>query len=212
MKKLILLLLFLFSCTLISYGQKVTIDENVSVHFPGIPNKSNDKLKGFEVNSFYLNTTDSFVILRTAGVDQSLPLLDNKIELQNFYRRFSETFIKSCNQKGLITNSANFITKGKYLGYQIEFVDKESKVKNGEALVMFADGIAYIFVYSKIETFSSERSESFLKSINFKDDLSQLKSESIFGSSLTKLFLLIGVIIALLYIMQNRKSKTAVNT
>ena len=206
MKKIFLILFNYVAIS--SYSQQINIDKNVSILFPGKPNTSKEITKKIEAQVYYLNANDSFVGVRIEGIDKPFPLLKNEADLKEFYKMFSVDFIKKCNKKGLITKSTSFTKKGQYLVYKIEFVDEKSKIENGKGLVLFASGITYVFIYSKVENYSTERCKTFFSSININDNLSQIQSQLDYLSPIIKILLGIGVIV-LLRLYRKRRGNQA---
>jgi hypothetical protein len=203
---------FLFSQT--------KIDENISVNFPSKPKTLENVGKTDTLNqtfdttlkAYYLNSKDdSYIAMRiTALSDSELSpkLPQSNSELQKKYRHFIVSHIKSMSKKGLFFKDSTQIKLNNHLAYKLNFKEKTSEQEIGESLILYLNGITYVFIYSKVESYNQLNKEKFFKSIkiNNPENLKQITEPYSYWSALTKM-LLGGILIFLTHKFIKREKK-----
>ncbi|MFD2909409.1 hypothetical protein ACFSX9_11785 [Flavobacterium ardleyense] len=176
MNKAVTLLTLLFS--VITFAQ-TKIDEHITVKFPGEPQTFEDVTKSDTLNqnyqsvlnAYYLNSDqESYVVLRVSVVvndDLEPDLPASKKELLKNYKNFVTQHITDMAQKNLLFKDSTQIMLNDLIAYKITFKASDSEEENGESLLLFANGISYVFIYSKVDSYSKGNKEKFFKSIAF---------------------------------------------
>lgn len=209
MNKIITLLTLLFSGLLFS---QTKIDENITVNFPGQPKTIENIVKTDTLNqtfnatlkAYYLNSNEeSYIamkvnVLSDGELEPELPKSDAK--LKDKYRQVIIEQLKSMSKKGLFIKDSTQINLNNYLAYKLTFKGKDSEQENGQSLILYLNGANYIFIYSKVASYSQKNKDVFFKSIKINDseNLKQITEPYNYWIATAKL-LLGGVFIYFMY-------------
>ncbi|OXG07772.1 hypothetical protein BC749_101104 [Flavobacterium araucananum] len=207
MKNIFIYFVLLYSFTF--FGQ-TKIDENISITFPNKPeifeiNQQNAKVKACYVNS----KEDSFIAMKVSIIPNdtlSEEKPKNLNELKRSYEVKIADQVKNMAKKGLFLKDSSQIKINTFLAYKLNFKGKDSDEEIGESQILFLNGITYVFIYSKVDTYSKLKKELFFKSIkiNSPENLTQI-SESF--NYYTATLSILGSIIFLYFINKFRKNE-----
>lgn len=170
---LIYIILFL---TTELFGQE-KIDNNISVTFPEKPETKefSEKIGSSKTNlkAFYLNTKEqSLIVLRTALLENNKetnkPASSAK-ELQEIYDNDINYQIKAMKNKGFIFSDSLKINIQNLEAYRLKYSLTDTKEPGSESVILFLDGIRYVFTYSKVKSFNQADKEKFLNSISINN-------------------------------------------
>jgi len=200
MNKILISIAFLFSGFLFS---QTKIDENITVDFPGQPKtfenveKRNTLNQVFNatIKAYYLNSEqESYIAMRvnvlTEGeLEPELPQSD--AELKEKYEQSIDEHIKSMSKKGLFFKDSIQINLNDYLAYKLTFKGKNSEQENGQTLILYLNGVTYVFIYSKVASYSQKNKDIFFKSIKINDseNLKQITEPYNYWIAIAKLLL-----------------------
>nr|WP_315147339.1 hypothetical protein [uncultured Flavobacterium sp.] len=200
MNKILISIAFLFSGFLFS---QTKIDENITVDFPGQPKtfenveKRNTLNQVFNatIKAYYLNSEqESYIAMRvnvlTEGeLEPELPQSD--AELKEKYKQSIDEHIKSMYKKGLFFKDSIQINLNDYLAYKLTFKGKNSEQENGQTLILYLNGVTYVFIYSKVASYSQKNKDIFFKSIKINDseNLKQITEPYNYWIAIAKLLL-----------------------
>lgn len=170
----LLLILLLFTIEL--FGQE-KIDDNVSVTFPKKPETKefSENIGSLKANlkAFYLNTKEqSLIVLRTVlienGKESNKPASSSK-ELQEIYDNDINSQIKAMKNKGFIFSDSLKINIQNLEAYRLKYTLTDTKEPGAESVILFLNGIRYVFTYSKVNSFIQADKEKFLNSISINN-------------------------------------------
>jgi len=164
-----------FTLLLIStelFGQ-YKIDNNVSVTFPTKP-KTEDFSKDIgsskaNLKAFYVNTKEqSLIVLRTALLEDNVE--SNKpassiTELKEIYDNDVKSQIKAMTSKGFVFSESLKINIQNLEAYRLKYTLTNTKDPGAESIILFLNGIRYVFTYSKVSLFNKTDKDNFLNSI-----------------------------------------------
>lgn len=184
---------FLFSQT--------KIDENITINFPDKPETIEDIAKKDTLNSsfnttskaYYLNSKDeSYFVIRVAvlvGNNLQAELPQTTTELKKDYKQFIGDHVKSMSKKGLFFKDSTQIKLNNFIAYKINFKGKTSEQEIGESIILYLNGITYIFIYSKVGSYNQVNKETFFKSlkINKPENLKQITEPYNYWNALIKI-------------------------
>ena len=76
-----------------------------------------------------------------------------------------------------------------YIAYKLIFKGKNSEEENGETILLYLNGITYVFIYSKVGSYSQINKEKFFKSIkiNNSENLKQIEEPYSYWGALAKM-------------------------
>ncbi|MCX2574646.1 hypothetical protein [Pedobacter sandarakinus] len=178
-----LLLIFLILTTDL-FGQ-VKIDNNVTVTFPGKPETKefteNIGSSKASIKAFYLNTKEqSFIALRTVlfeNDNESVKPAASSTELQTIYDKDINFQINAMKNKGFTFSDSLKIKIQNLEVYRLKYILADTNEPAAESLLLFLNGIRYVFIYSKVNSFTQADKEKFLNSIaiNNLQNASQVK-------------------------------------
>lgn len=205
------------------FGQE-KIDENLSVNFPRKPEiqefSENIGTTKARLKAFYLNTEQqSLVVLRTALLDGNVE--DNKpasstAELKEIYENDIKSQINAMNKKGFLFLDSSRISIQNNISYRLKYTLTNQKSPGAESIILFINGIRYVFTYSKVNTFSKEDKDNFLNSISIANpqNISQIEqtenNETNWFSYGLYAVVLIGILIYFIRASKNQ-SKNGIN-
>ncbi|MDR6762998.1 hypothetical protein J2Y38_003216 [Flavobacterium sp. 2755] len=122
---------------------------------------------------YYVNSKEDFFLVMRVGVIQNDTLSEESPkdlnELKKSYKVKIDYQIKSMAKKGLFLKDSSEIKLNTFLAYKLNFKGNTSEEEIGESQILFLNGITYIFVYSKISSYSKSKKELFFKSIKIND-------------------------------------------
>lgn len=207
MKNIFIYFVLLYSFTF--FGQ-TKIDENISITFPNKPeifeiNQQNAKVKAYYVNS----KEDSFIAMKVSIIPNDTLSEEKPKNLNELKRNYEVKIadqVKNMAKKGLFLKDSSQIKINTFLAYKLNFKGKDSDEEIGESQILFLNGITYVFIYSKVDTYSKLKKELFFKSIkiNSPENLTQI-SESF--NYYTATLSILGSIIFLYFINKFRKNE-----
>ncbi|MEM0576722.1 hypothetical protein [Flavobacterium polysaccharolyticum] len=191
MNKYLIFLALIFSEFLFS---QTKIDENITVDFLNKPVTFENVTKEAKLNAYFLNSKEeSYVAMRVKTLPNN-ELPKNIKELQKCYTILASEQLKSMEKKGFFLKDSTQIKLNGYIAYKLIFKEKNSKQESGESLILHLNGINYVFIYSKVESYNQLNKEKFFKSIkiNNSEDLKQIAEPYNYWGALAKIF--IGVV------------------
>ena len=209
MNKYFIFLTLMFSEFLFS---QTKIDENITIEFPSKPETYENVSKydtlntilNATVKAYYLNSKeDSYVAMRVVVLSDSkstLQLPENTSELQENYKQSIIEHIKSMSKKGLFLKDSTQIKFNNFLAYKLNFKGETSEQEIGQSLILYLNGITYVFIYSKVDSYNQINKEKFFKSIkiNNPENLKQIDEPYNYWSALARIFLG-GILIYLIF-------------
>jgi hypothetical protein len=195
------------------------IDENITITFPGKPETIEDTAKKDTLDSsfnstlkaYFLNSKeDSYIAMRVKvligdNLDAELPT--STLELKKKYKQFIDDHLKSMSKKGLFFKDSTEIKLNNFIAYKINFKAESSEQEIGESIILSLNGITYVFIYSKVDSYNLINKETFFKSIkiNNPENLKQITEPYNYWSALIKI--LSGVILLFLIIKFKKSLK-----
>ncbi|RKS21739.1 hypothetical protein CLV94_2374 [Flavobacterium endophyticum] len=190
MNKILILCAYLFPTLIFS---QTKLDENVSVSFSGKTETYEHKEKNAIAKAYFFNSKeDSYVAMRVGALSNGVP--DRKLpkdiaELKNIYQQVIAEQLKSMAKKGLFLKDSTQISVDKHIAYKLRFKGKDSEQEVGESLILYIEGITYVFIYSKVGSYSIDKKEKFFKSIriNTSSELQQISKPFSYSSALLKI-------------------------
>ena len=213
MKNIFIYFVLLYSFTF--FGQ-TKIDENISITFPNKPEIFEIIQKNAKVKAYYVNSKeDSFIamkvnIIPNDTLNEEKP--KNLNELKRSYKVKIADQIKSMAKKGLFLKDSSQIKINTFLAYKLNFKGKDSEEEIGESQILFLNGINYVFIYSKVDTYSKLKKELFFKSIKINNP-ENLKQISDSFNYYTAILSILGSIIFLYLInkfLKNEKKRNLI--
>jgi len=213
MKNIFIYFVLLYSFTF--FGQ-TKIDENISITFPNKPEIFEINQKNAKVKAYYVNSKeDSFIamkvnIIPNDTLNEEKP--KNLNELKRSYKVKIADQIKSMAKKGLFLKDSSQIKINTFLAYKLNFKGKDSEEEIGESQILFLNGITYVFIYSKVDTYSKLKKELFFKSIKINNP-ENLKQISDSFNYYTAILSILGSIIFLYLInkfLMNEKKRNLI--
>jgi len=213
MKNIFIYFVLLYSFTF--FGQ-TKIDENISITFPNKPEIFEINQKNAKVKAYYVNSKeDSFIamkvnIIPNDTLNEEKP--KNLNELKRSYKVKIADQIKSMAKKGLFLKDSSQIKINTFLAYKLNFKGKDSEEEIGESQILFLNGITYVFIYSKVDTYSKLKKELFFKSITINNP-ENLKQISDSFNYYTAILSILGSIIFLYLInkfLKNEKKRNLI--
>jgi len=213
MKNIFIYFVLLYSFTF--FGQ-TKIDENISITFPNKPEIFEIIQKNAKVKAYYVNSKeDSFIamkvnIIPNDTLNEEKP--KNLNELKRSYKVKIADQIKSMAKKGLFLKDSSQIKINTFLAYKLNFKGKDSEEEIGESQILFLNGITYVFIYSKVDTYSKLKKELFFKSITINNP-ENLKQISDSFNYYTAILSILGSIIFLYLInkfLKNEKKRNLI--
>jgi len=213
MKNIFIYFVLLYSFTF--FGQ-TKIDENISITFPNKPEIFEINQKNAKVKAYYVNSKeDSFIamkvnIIPNDTLNEEKP--KNLNELKRSYKVKIADQIKSMAKKGLFLKDSSQIKINTFLAYKLNFKRKDSEEEIGESQILFLNGITYVFIYSKVDTYSKLKKELFFKSIKINNP-ENLKQISDSFNYYTAILSILGSIIFLYLInkfLKNEKKRNLI--
>jgi hypothetical protein len=217
MNKYLIFLTLIFSGFLFS---QTKIDENITIDFPGKPETLENIAKkdtldatfNTTLKAYYLNSKDdSYIAMRVAVLSDSElneQLPHSTVELQKRYTQIIDEQLKSMSKKGLFLKDSKQIKWNNYLAYKLNFKGETSDEEIGESLILYLNGINYVFIYSKVGSYNLVNKEKFFKSIkiNNPENLKQIVEPYNYWRALARIFFgLIFIFIIRRFIKKERK-------
>ncbi|GGF23602.1 hypothetical protein [Flavobacterium limi] len=146
-------------------NSQAKLDNNVAVDFFGKTETINQVTKEAKLRAFYLNSNaDSYVAMRAETlVKNQLP--ESEKELWKNYKIIASFQIKAMAKKGLFLKDSIQIKFKNYNAYKLIFKEKKSEKESAETLILYLNGITYIFIYSKVQSYDIKAKEKFFNSI-----------------------------------------------
>jgi hypothetical protein len=172
---------FLFSQT--------NIGENITIAFLNKPETFETVTKEAKLNAYYLNSKEeSYVAMRVETfVGNELP--QNTKALQKSYSILATEQVKSMSKKGMFLKDSTQIKLNNYIAYKLTFRGKNSEKENGETIILYLNGITYVFIYSEVGSYNLINKEKFFNSIkiNNPENLKQIEEPYNYWGALAKM-------------------------
>lgn len=200
------------------FGQE-KIDEYLSINFPEKP-----EIKEFSENigttkaslkAFYLNTEQqSLVVLRTAMLDGNLESnkpASSTAELMEIYENDIKSQIKAMKNKGFIFSDSLKINIQNQIAYRLKYTLADKKEEGAESIILFFNGIRYVFTYSMVNTFTPDEKDKFLNSISITNikNISQVETSEKAEINWFSYSLYIALVIGFIIYFRNASKKQA---
>ncbi len=206
MNKYITLIVLLFPLCIFS---QTKLDENVSITFPGKTKNIENVTKEAKLKAFYLNSkADSYIAMRVqALINNGLP--QSTKELQKDYTLLAKDQLKHLALKGLFLKDSIPVKFKNYLAYKLILKGKDSEEENGESLILYLNGIAYNFIYSKVQSYDIVAKERFFNSIKIthSEKIIQIEEPYNYLKELSEL-LLCGLVLFFIRRYKKRRNNT----
>ena len=208
MNKYLIFLTLIFSEFLFS---QTKIDENITVAFLNKPETFENVMKEAKVHAYFLNSKEeSYVAMRVETfVNNELP--QNTKELQKIYTILATEQLKSMSKKGMFLKDSTQIKLNNYIAYKLIFKGEKSEEENRETLILYLNGITYVFIYSKVSSYNQINKEKFFKSIkiNNVNKLAQISSDNgfLFFISIAKFLFYIILIIGFIIFIRRKNNR-----
>jgi len=146
-------------------NSQTKLDNNVAVGFFGKTETINEVTKEGKLRAFYLNSNkDSYVAMRVETLVKS-QLPESEKELWKNYKTIASFQIKAMAKKELFFKDSIQIKFKDYNAYKLIFKEKNSEKQSAETLILYLNGITYIFIYSKVQSYDIKAKEKFFNSI-----------------------------------------------
>ncbi len=193
-----------------AFFSQTKIDENITVTFPGKPEISEMNQQNAKAKVYYVNSKEDFFLVMRIGVIPNDTLSEespkNLNELKKSYKVKIDYQIKSMAKKGLFLKDSSEIKLNTFLAYKLNFKGNTSEEEIGESQILFLNGITYIFVYLKINSYSKLKKELFFKSIkiNNSESLKQISEPFNYFNAILSI---LGSIIFIYLINKFRKNE-----
>jgi hypothetical protein len=172
-------------------NSQTKIDNNVSVGFFGKTETINEVTKEAKLRAFYLNSNeDSYVAMRVETLVKS-QLPESEKELWKNYKIIASFQIKAMAKKGLFFKDSIQMKFKDFNAYKLIFKEKNSEKDSAETLILYLNGITYIFIYSKVQSYDIKAKEKFFNSIEItnSDNIKQIEESYNYWVALAKIFL-----------------------
>lgn len=189
-------------------NSQTKLDNNVAVGFIGKAETINEVTEEAKLRVFYLNSNeDSYVAMRVETlVNGQLP--QSEKELWKKYKTFASFQIKAMAKKGLFFKDSIQVKFKDYNAYKLIFKEKNSDKESAETLILYLDGITYIFIYSKVQSYDIKAKEKFFNSIEItnSENIKQIEEPYNYFATFGKM-LAFGLLILLIRWTIKRKKK-----
>ncbi len=194
------------------FGQ-TKIDNNISIEIPGNVQKMDTTTASTSVSAYYSNNkTDSYLVLRIAVMSDGYELYslpENLSSVKQIYHQIIADQINSMNRKGFAFKDSQEVKIKGYLAYKIRYKTEDSSNQGGETLLLYLNGVTYVFTYSRVDYFIEKHKHRFLNSLTISNSPKQITdAQSGFGFlSLCKWFFNITIIIWFFYILRRKENR-----
>jgi hypothetical protein len=175
-------------------NSQTKLDNNVAVVFFGKTETINEVTKEAKLRAFYLNSNeDSYVAMRVETLVKS-QLPESEKELWKNYKIIASFQIKAMAKKGLFLKDSIQMKFKDYNAYKLIFKEKNSEKESAETLILYLNGITYIFIYSKVQSYDINAKEKFFNSIEIanSENIKQIEEPYNYWIALFKI--LLGII------------------
>ena len=175
-------------------NSQTKLDNNVAVGFIGKTETINEITKEAKLRAFYLNSNeDSYVAMRVETLVKS-QLPESEKELWKNYKIIASFQIKSMAKKGLFFKDSIQMKFKDYNAYKLTFKEKNSEKESAETLILCLNGITYVFIYSKVQSYDIKAKEKFFNSIKItnSENIKQIEEPYNYWIALFKI--LLGII------------------
>jgi hypothetical protein len=172
-------------------NSQTKLDNNVAVCFVGKTETINEITKEAKLKAFYLNSNeDSYVAMRVETLVKS-QLPESEKELWKNYKIIASFQIKSMAKKRLFLKDSIQIKFKDYNAYKLTFKEKNSETESAETLILCLNGITYVFIYSKIQSYAIKAKEKFFNSLKIAnaENIMQIKEPYNYWIALFKILL-----------------------
>lgn len=175
-------------------NSQTKIDNNVAVKFSGKTKTFNEVTKEAKLRAFYLNSNeDSYVAMRVETLVKSQPPESEK-ELYKNYKITASFQIKAMAKKGLFFKDSIQMKFKDYNAYKLIFKEKNSEKESAETLILYLNGITYIFIYSKVQSYDINAKEKFFNSIEITNSENIKQIEGPYNYWIALFEILLGII------------------
>lgn len=184
------------------------LDNNVAVGFLGKTETINEVTKEAKLIALYLNSNeDSYVAMRVETLVKS-QLPESEKELWKNYKTIASFQIKAMAKKGLFFKDSIQMKFKDYNAYKLIFKEKNSEKESAESLILYLNGITYIFIYSKVQSYDIKAKEKFFNSIEItnSENIKQIEEQYNYFAAFGKM-LAYGVLILLIRWTIKREKK-----
>lgn len=165
------------------------IDENISIAFLNKPETFETVTEKAKLKAYYLNSKEeSYVAMRVETfVGNELP--QNTKALQKSYSIVATEQLKSMSKKGMFLKDSTQIKLNNYIAYKLIFKEKNSEKENAQTIILYLNGITYVFIYSEVGSYNLMNKEKFFNSIkiNNPENLKQIEEPYNYWSALAEI-------------------------
>lgn len=207
MKHILFYIILLNSFTF--WGQ-TKIDKNIVITFPGKPEIFEINEQSVKGKAYYVNSKeDSFFAMKLNVIPNdtlSEEKPKNLTELKRNYKIKIAKQIKSMAKKGLFLKDSSEIKINTFLAYKLNFKGNTSEEEIGESQILFLNGITYVFIYSKVGSYSKLKKEVFFKSLKINDPENSIQITKPYNY-FTAILSILGSVIFLYLITKFRKNE-----
>ncbi len=214
MKNIFFYLLLLNSFTF--FGQ-TKIDENISINFPSKPEIFEINEQSVKGKVYYVNSKeDSFFAMKLNVIPSDTLSEENPKNLNELKRNYKIKIakqIKSMAKKGLFLKDSSEIKINTFLAYKLNFKGNNSDEEIGESRILFLNGTTYIFIYSKVGSYSKIKKEHFFESIKINDPENSMQISGESFNYFTAILSILGSFIILYLItkfLKNEKKRNLI--
>lgn len=217
-----LLLTFVFLVNS-SYAQE-KIDNNISINFPQKPISQefseNIKSTRADLKAFYFNTEkESFIVFRTILIEEGKEVNEpasSEMELDEIYNNDIKSQINAMRKKGFVFSDSTKFDIENFKAYRLKYTLVDTNDQGAETVMLFLNGVRYVFTYSKVDTFNEDNKDKFLNSISISnpDSTFQIANTTSSGIDIFKYCLYAALAVGFIIyfrIASKNKSKLGIN-
>jgi len=210
---------FLLLCS--SAFSQTKIDDFVSIKIPGEVQQKDFNEANASVKSFYSNSSkESYIVMRMAAMlngEEKNTLAEDSNQLYKFYKQIYEPQIETMKNKGFLLLDSQKVKFKNYLAYKLNYKTADSQNENAETLLVFLNGIVYVFTYSKVNEYILKNKEDFQQSISIGSSARQIADiqEDSGNFNLISNLIIYGIValgLIIFFVIKSRdKSKFGIN-
>jgi len=197
------------------------IDNFVNVKIPGEVQQKDFNESNASVKSFYSNSkTESYFVMRMAVIlngEEVNILVENSSRLNEIYDQFIGSQIESMKNKGFLLLDSQKVKIKDYSAYKITYKTADSKKESAETILIYLNGVIYVFTYSKVDGYILKNKDNFQQAITINSAAQQITDtpkDSDNFSLVSKLIIygIIALALIIFFVLKSReKSKFGIN-